>query len=125
MFCLKLTTLTRTMIIRIWIMMYCFRRHHYNKLLLTWLSLLNVWKENRETEDLYNFFSSHLSAVDVYTVEHVHSVIRRHTVDTATEEQLRQTIMSIFGSNTRQCNFRSVSKVTLPGITKIFAHKSC
>ena len=94
-------------IIRVWVMMYCFRRRHYNKLLLIWLSLLNTWKGNNETEDLYNLFANNLSAIDEYTVEHVHSIIRRHTVDAATEEQLKQT-KSIFGSQARQCNFRSV-----------------
>ena len=37
-------------------------------------------------------YSRHLSAIDEATVEYVHSVIRRHTTDAATEEQMKQTI---------------------------------
>ena len=34
-------------------------------------------------------------------------MIRRHTTDAATEEQMKQSIKAIFDSNARQCNFRS------------------
>ena len=94
-------------IIRVWILMYSFRRRHYNKLLLVWLSMIENWKSHSETDALYQLYSRHLSAIDEATVEHMHSVIRRHTTDADTEEQMKQTIKAIFGSNARQCNFRS------------------
>ena len=76
-------------IIRIWIMMYSFRRHHYNKVLLIWLSFAKYWENNEKTQDTYYAFANHLNIIDESTVEHVHSVIRRHTTDAATEEQLK------------------------------------
>ena len=87
--------------------MYSFRRRHYNKLPLVWLSIIENWKSHSETDALYQRYSRHLSAIDEATVEYVHSVIRRHTTDADTEEQMKQTIKAIFGSNARQCNFRS------------------
>ena len=73
-------------IIRIWIMMYSFRRHHYNKVLLIWLSFVKYWENNEKTQDIYNTFANHLNVIDESTVEYVHSVIRRHTTDAATDE---------------------------------------
>ena len=75
-------------IIRIWVMMYSFRRHHYNKVLLIWLSFVEYWENNEKTQDIYNTFANHLNIIDESTVEYVHSVIRRHTTDAATDEQL-------------------------------------
>ena len=95
-------------IIRIWIMMYSFRRHHYNKVLLIWLSFVKFWQNNEQTQDIYNIFANHLNIIDESTVEYVHSVIRRHTTDAATDEQLRETIKAVFGTSTQQRNFREV-----------------
>ena len=95
-------------IIRIWIMMYSFRRHHYNKVLLIWLSFVKFWETNDLTQDIYNTFANHLNIIDESTVEYVHSVIRRHTTDSATDEQLKETIKAVFGTSMRQNNFREV-----------------
>ena len=95
-------------IIRIWVMMYSFRRHHYNKVLLIWLSFIKFWQNNENTQDIYNTFANHLNIIDESTVEYVHSVIRRHTTDSATDEQLRDTIKAVFGTSMRQRNFREV-----------------
>ena len=95
-------------IIRIWVMMYSFRRHHYNKLLLIWLSFIKFWQGNELTHDIFNIYAKHLSVVDESTVEYVHSVIRRHTADSATEEQLKETIKAVFGTSQRQSNFKSI-----------------
>jgi hypothetical protein len=95
-------------IIRIWIMMYSFRRHHYNKVLLIWLSFVKFWESNDFTQDIFNTFANHLNIIDESTVEYVHSVIRRHTTDSATDEQLKETIKAVFGTSMRQHNFREV-----------------
>lgn len=95
-------------IIHIWIMMYSFRRHHYNKVLLIWLSFIKFWESNEQTHDIYNTFAHHLNIIDESTVEYVHSVIRRHTTDSATDEQLKDTIKAVFGSSSRQSNFRQI-----------------
>ena len=89
-------------------MMYSFRRHHYNKLLLIWLSFIKFWQGNELTHDIINIYAKHLSAVDESTVEYVHSVIRRHTADSATEEQLKESIKAVFGTSQRQNNFKSI-----------------
>ena len=86
-------------VIRIWVMMYSFRRHHYNKVLLIWLSLLQFWESNPCTQDIYHLFANHLNIIDESTVEYVHSVIRRHTTDSATDEQLKETIKAVFGTS--------------------------
>ena len=95
-------------IIRIWIMMYSFRRHQYNKVLLVWLSFVKFWESNEPTHDIYNTFAHHLNIIDESTVEYVHSVIRRHTTDSATDEQLKDTIKAVFGTSSRQSNFRQI-----------------
>jgi hypothetical protein len=76
-------------IIRIWIM-YSFRRQHHNKVLLIWLSFVKFWESNDLTQDIFNIFANHLNIIDESTVEYVHSVIRRHTTDSATDEQLKE-----------------------------------
>ena len=55
-------------IIRIWIMMYSFRRHHYNKVLLIWLSFVKFWENNELAQDIYNVFANHLKIMDESTV---------------------------------------------------------
>lgn len=89
-------------------MMYSFRRHHYNKVLLVWLSFIKFWESNEHTHDIYNNFAHHLNIIDESTVEYVHSVIRRHTTDSATDEQLTETIKAVFGTSARQSNFRQM-----------------
>ena len=95
-------------IIRIWVVMYSIRRHHYKKVLLIWLSFVKYWENNEKTQDIYNTFANHLNIIDESTVEYVHSVIRRHTTDAATDKQLRDTIKAVFGTSSRQHNFREV-----------------
>ena len=104
-------------IIRVWIMMYSFRRRHYNKLLLIWLYMIENWKSHNETAALYHLYPRNLSAIDESTVEYVHSVIRRHTTDAATEEQMKQAIKAIFGSNARQCNLQHLRIMCLAGFS--------
>ena len=94
-------------IIRMWVMMYCFRRHHYRKSLLNWLFLVKYWEGNNFCTDIFNLFNNHLNIVDESVVEYVHSVIRRHTKDGANEKTLSDTMKAIFGCGPRQGNFRT------------------
>ena len=84
-------------IIRMWVMMYCFRRHHYRKSLLIWLFLVKYWKGNDFCSDIFNVIKNNLNIIDESVVEFVHSVIRRHTTDGATEKTLAETMKAIFG----------------------------
>ena len=94
-------------IIRMWVMMYCFRRHHYNKSLLIWLFLVKYWEGNEFCTDIFNLFNNHLNIIDESVVEYVHSVIRRHTKDGASEKTLADTMKAIFGCGLHQENFCS------------------
>ena len=94
-------------IIRMWVMMYCFRRHHYRKSLLIWLFLVKYWENNEFCNEIFNLFKNHLNIIDESVVEYVHSVIRRHTADGASEKTLSETLKAIFGCGARQENFHS------------------
>jgi hypothetical protein len=75
-----------------WVMMYCFRRCHYRKSLLIWLFLVKYWEGNAFCKDIFNLFKNHLNVIDESVVEYVHSVIRRHTTDGASEKTLADTM---------------------------------
>jgi hypothetical protein len=93
-------------IIRMLVMMHCFRRHHYRKSLLIWLFLVKYWEGNTFCTDIFNVFKNNLNIIDESVVEYVHSVIRRHTTDGASEKTLSDTMKAIFGCGPRQENFR-------------------
>ena len=94
-------------IFRLWVMFFCFRRRHYNKSPLVWLSNVLFWKDGGGSRDIYNVFAENLSVINEYFVEHVHSVIRRQTKVSDTDEQIREKVHGIFGSSERQANWRS------------------
>ena len=54
---------------------------------------------------MFNLFSSNLNVIDEYFVEHVHSVIRRQTKVSDSDEQVREKVHGIFASSERQSNF--------------------
>ena len=66
-------------IFRLWVMFFCFRRRHYNKSPLIWLSNILFWKNGGGNREIYNLSSLNLNVIDMYYVEHVPSVIRRQT----------------------------------------------
>ena len=94
-------------IFRLWIMFFCFHRRHYNKSPLVWLSNILFWKEGGGSKDIYNVFANNLSVIDEYFVEHVHSVIRRQTQVSDSDEQVQEKVHAIFASSERQANFRT------------------
>ena len=84
-----------------WVMMYCFRRHHYRKSLLIWLFLVKYWEGNAFCTDIFNVFKNNLNIIDESVVKYVHSVIQRHTTDGASEKTLSDTMKAIFGCGPR------------------------
>ena len=89
----------------IWLMFLCFRRRHYNKSPLIWLSNILYWKENNKP--LYETLEKNINVTDEYPVEHTLSIIRGNTNTWNSPEQLQFKAKSIFASKDSQHNFRS------------------
>ena len=94
-------------VFRLWVMFFCFRRRHYNKSPLIWLSNILFWKNGGGNREIFNLFSSHLNVIDEYFVEHVHSVIRRQTKVSDSDEQVREKVHGIFACSERQSNWQN------------------
>ena len=92
--------------IRIWVMFMCFKRRHYNKSPLVWLSNTCHWKDKHR--ELYEQFCTWPAIYDEYPVENTHSIIRAQTKPSDTANKLQQRAKSIFESKTKQANFRSI-----------------
>ena len=69
-------------VIRIWTMFLCFKRRHYNKSPLVWLSQILYWQQ--ENPKLFHAVASNVAAIDEYRVENTHSIIRGNTTETDT-----------------------------------------
>ena len=93
--------------IRIWVMLLCLKRRHYNKAPLVWLSSLSHWKS--KYNELYEQFSTWPTIFDEYPVENTHSIKRAQTQLSDTADKLQQRPKGIFQSKTKQANFRSNS----------------
>ncbi len=104
-FRLNLFQLYYNSIIHVWVLFYCFHRHHYNKAPLVWLSNILFWKKNNT--DLYKFMQQYLTTTDEYPVENVHSIIRAQTSDGDSIEMLQKKARAVFQSKKTQQNFRS------------------
>ncbi|CAB3998876.1 Hypothetical predicted protein [Paramuricea clavata] len=91
--------------IRIWVMFLCFKRRHYNKSPLVWLSNTCHWKDKHK--ELYEQFCTWPTIYDEYPVENTHSIIRAQTKPSDTANKLQQRAKTIFESKTKQANFRS------------------
>ena len=55
-------------------MFYCFKRKHYNKSPLIWISNIGYLSQNHS--QLYKTFQEHISCTDEYPVESAHSIIK-------------------------------------------------
>ena len=64
---------------RCWLMFFCFRRHHYDKAPLVWLSNFLYWKSI--DHPLYHNMMNMLNAFDEYPIENFHSLLRVQTYD--------------------------------------------
>ena len=94
-------------VFRLWVMFFCFRRRHYNKSPLIWLSNMLFWKNGGDDRNIYDLFATNLNVVDEYFVEHVHSVMRRQTKVSDSDEQVQEKVHGIFACSERQTNWRS------------------
>ena len=92
-------------VIRVWIMFYCFRRRHYDKAPLIWLSNILYWKKHRP--DIFKVIKENITIFDEYAVENAHSIFRAQTKSYFTVSQLIQRAKSTFASKSLQHNFRS------------------
>ena len=50
-------------------MFFCFRRKHYDKSPLIWLSNMLFWKNGVGDRNIYDLFAAKFNAVDQYFVE--------------------------------------------------------
>lgn len=90
---------------RIWAMFTCFRRRHYNKAPLVWMSNIHHWGQN--FPELYNTMSQNIIISDEYPVENTHSIIRAQTRHCDSAQQLNRKVKAIFQSKEKQSQFRS------------------
>ena len=92
-------------IVRIWTMLLCLKRHHYDKALLVWLSMCAYWGINNPA--LFEMLRSHLLIFDEYPVENAHSIIRSKTNPHDSVESLRKKAKAAFESkHTTRVNFQ-------------------
>lgn len=89
---------------RIWLMFFCFGRHHYDKSPLVFLSGLLYW--DKISHPLLAALRTSLVAFTEYPVEYFHSIIRDQTAPHSTPDEITKTCRSIFASKQRQENFR-------------------
>ena len=61
-------------LLRCWMMFFCFKRHHYDKAPLIWLSNFLYWKSI--DHPLFHAITNSLNAFDEYPVENFHSILR-------------------------------------------------
>ena len=90
---------------RVWVMFYCFRRRHYDKSPLIWLSNILYWQKHRP--DIFRIVRENITLFDEYGVENVHSIVRAQTKSHFTSNQLAKQAKAIFASKGKQHNFRS------------------
>ncbi len=90
---------------RVWMIFYCFRRRHYDKAPLLWLSNVLYWQKHKP--EIFKIFRENVTLFDEYGVENVHSILRAQTKSYFTVEQLCNKAKTIFASKLQQHNFRS------------------
>ena len=91
--------------VRIWTMFLNFKRRHYNKSPLVWLSQILYWQQN--SSDLYSCVSSNIAAIDEYRVENTHSIITGNTNSSDNPEQLSRKAKALFAAKSSMFNFQS------------------
>ena len=95
-----------TSVMRCWVMFFCFKRHHYNKAPLVWLSNLLYWK--KLNHPLFHTIMNHLNIFDEYPVENFHSLLRAQTRPKDTSEQLHRKARAIDNSKAILLEFQSI-----------------
>ena len=88
-----------------WVMFVIFRRRHYNKALLIALSTFLHWQGNATA--MFETIRQHLPAFDEYPVENFHSVLRKHTRETDTADEISRKAKEIDASKHELHSFQS------------------
>ena len=96
-------------ILRSWVMFFCFKRHHYNKAPLVWLSNLLHWKS--KDHPLFHTLMTQLNAFDEYPVENFHSILRAQTSHSDSGDLLHQKARALDSNKATSTNFCSVFSV--------------
>ena len=91
-------------ITKLWVMFVCFKRRHYNKSPLVWLSNYLYWTKN--CPQLASLMEQFITSFDEYPVEHTHSVVRRVTNLTNELSVVIRKIKNVFANKQSQANFR-------------------
>ena len=68
------------------VVFFIYRRHHYDKAPLVFLSNVLYWKKTNHP--LYEALETHLQIIDEYAVENFHSVLRAQTSISSTPEEI-------------------------------------
>ena len=92
-------------VIRVWTMFYCFKRKHYDKSPLVWVSNVGHWAKNNTK--LHKTLQENISCTDEYPVENAHSVIRSQTNSSDDCETISQNAKMIFTSKAELKNFKT------------------
>ena len=74
--------------LRIWIMFFCFKRRHYNKAPLVWLSNVLYWQES--DHPIFQLLMECLQVDDEYPVENFHSILRGQTNDYSSPDDIQR-----------------------------------
>ncbi|XP_065071280.1 uncharacterized protein LOC135695966 [Rhopilema esculentum] len=92
-------------VLRCWLMFFCYKRHHYNKAPLVWLSNILFWKANNHP--LFQALLRSLNAFDEYPVENFHSLLRSQTVQSDDAELISRKAKEVDSNKTTSAKFSS------------------
>ena len=84
----------------------CFKRYHYDKAPLIWLSNFLYWKSI--DHPLFHAITNSLNAFDEYPVENFHSILRAQTSHSDNGDLLCQKARALDSNKAPPCNFISV-----------------
>ena len=86
-------------------MFLCFKRRHYNKSPVVWISNYLYWQDN--CPELAKLLEESTIALDEYPVEHTHSIVRRSTNITDEPNIVIRKVKNVFSNKESQKNFRA------------------
>ena len=89
---------------KLWVMFVCFKRRHYNKSPLVWLSNYLYWTKN--CPQLASLMQQFITSFDEYPVEHTHSVVRKVTNIADEPNVVIRKIKNVFANKQSQANFQ-------------------
>jgi len=93
-------------VLRCWVMFFPFKRHHYTKAPLVWLSNLLYWKELNHP--FFDTIMNCLNIFDEYPVQNFHSLLRDQTKHNNSSEQLHRKARAIDTSKAVLLEFQSI-----------------